>query len=734
MCGEPILKYADTSKPYTLYTDASNYDWAGVLTQSHTMDIDGKSVTTEHPPAFVSGLFRGSQLDWAALTKEAFAIHMSVKKLSFYSDQSQIILRSDHLPLKRSLQKNTLNSKVNNWAMELESFNIKFKYIQGFKNVLADTLSRLIDINEDTQFPPEEQGYEFVYAVFEDLPKIKTFQVNEVIVGDKEIKNDPDLADTLQCITNPLSMERMKWLQEQDPDIQNLKHKLKHNKLDKEYYKMEDDLLKLKVVDGGHEFWSIYLPCSLVLQVAHNDLGHNGFPRTYAAVKWVFYWKNIKENVQQHCKLCPVCTLLRSEYVKFERKLFHPSMSPMDFIYIDLIGEFHPSTRHGHYFALTACCMLTGFTWCIPLKTKTADEVVTAYKNDIACPFRGSVKILTDNGTEFKNKLFKEVVAKLGTEMSIHLPPYRPQSYGKIEGFHRFLKACIAKYINHRLEWDELTPMAMACYTYFPNCSAQESAFFLMFDRDPINKLNQMLHEAMRYFHDENGIPDLEALKNIYQVVAQKLLNSRECYMKKHHNQKPVESSILTMNHTAKALQPKYKKGTYRVVNVHGNQVDIRDFRGNISMVHITDVKKTTLRDKVANDYLQLCNEGRFTKKCVPRGYIADLDWTTIHNDPDHPIKPVKQKKDPSETTATPDAPKEVEGPPSSCLRSKTKRQTTTIRQEQLEHNPALVDPPECNQAKLEVNQVVLNTGSRNSLVHYTLTLLGVTRTISDQL
>ena len=63
---------------------------------------------------------------------------------------------------------------------------------------------------------------------------------------------------------------------------------------------MEDDLLKQKVADGGHEFWSIYLPCSLVLQVlraAQDDLGHNGFPRTYAAVKWVFYWKNIKENV-----------------------------------------------------------------------------------------------------------------------------------------------------------------------------------------------------------------------------------------------------------------------------------------------------------------------------------------------------------------------------------------------------------------------------------------------------
>ena len=36
LCYEPILKYADTSKPYTLYMDVSMYGWARVLTQAHT--------------------------------------------------------------------------------------------------------------------------------------------------------------------------------------------------------------------------------------------------------------------------------------------------------------------------------------------------------------------------------------------------------------------------------------------------------------------------------------------------------------------------------------------------------------------------------------------------------------------------------------------------------------------------------------------------------------------------
>ena len=121
------------------------------------------------------------------------------------------------------------------------------------------------------------------------------------------------------------------------------------------------------------------------------------------------------------------------------------------------------------------------------------------------------------------------------------------------------------KHINHGLEWDELAPMAPACYNFFPNCSARESAFSIMFGRDPINKLNMMLHAARRYFHDDNCLPNLEALKNIYQVVTQQLLNSRGRYIKKHRNQQPSESQlqagdlILNKNHTGKSFKPKSK-------------------------------------------------------------------------------------------------------------------------------------------------------------------------------
>ena len=52
--------------------------------QEHTSVLNGKETTTKHRVAYVSGLFHGSQLNWASMTKEVYAIYMTVKKSTFY--------------------------------------------------------------------------------------------------------------------------------------------------------------------------------------------------------------------------------------------------------------------------------------------------------------------------------------------------------------------------------------------------------------------------------------------------------------------------------------------------------------------------------------------------------------------------------------------------------------------------------------------------------------------------
>ena len=163
-----------------------------------------------------------------------------------------------------------------------------------------------------------------------------------------------------------------------------------------------------------------------------------------------------------------------------------PHRPPMKFISMDLNGEFHPPSSKGNRYALTVICMHTGFVFCIPLKTKSAEDIVQAYIDKVYSQFRGSEKVLTDNRTEFKNKLINEVCEQLGVKHKIYSPPYRPQSNGRIESFQYFLKACISKHITPQVEWDDVVPLACVAYNFLPNEHSKESLFFLMFGRDAI--------------------------------------------------------------------------------------------------------------------------------------------------------------------------------------------------------------------------------------------------------
>ena len=278
----PILQYPNPQASYTLYTDASKYAYTGVLTQHNN--------GTDHPITYVSGLFCGSQLNWATLTKEAYAIYMSVKKLSFYIDTVKITVKSNHLPLKKFLEKNTLNSKVNNWAVELESQDITFEYIPGIRNTLADTLSRLIEMDENIKLYAEEEGKEFGYFPFEELPPVTTQVLEEVIeckIGNINIQHmDPIEINT--DIHLPLKDDKLAKLQESDPHTRQLRKQWENKNLDQNTYTMENNILKRKLVDNGLLYTPIVVPdilrdCLLIL--AHDKQGHNGFRRTYASLK-----------------------------------------------------------------------------------------------------------------------------------------------------------------------------------------------------------------------------------------------------------------------------------------------------------------------------------------------------------------------------------------------------------------------------------------------------------------
>ena len=303
----------------------------------------------------------------------------------------------------------------------------------------------------------------------------------------------------------------------------------------------------------------------------------------------------------------------------------------MDFISMDLIGEFHPPSIHGNKYALTVICMLSGWTWCIPIPDKTAPVVIQAYLKHVHHVFGPSRKILSDNGTEFSNKLFENVAKELGIEHKIYSPPYRPQSNGRIEGFHAFLKTCLAKHISPNVEWDEVCSLATAAYNFLPNEHSRESPFFIMFGRDPRLPLTELFQHKLRYLGTDETILSLQALRNMYLIIAENLCKARERSGTAGPKNSPKiqQNQLVTLKvHIRKTLDPRYE-GTYRVVSIKGNQVELAR-NGTVTptkWAHISHVKPLLRADEIIKQLPKASAFARKTKLALNPDKIPDLDW-----------------------------------------------------------------------------------------------------------
>ena len=161
------------------------------------------------------------------------------------------------------MAKNTLNSKVNNWAIEISPFHITFEYIKGIKNTLADTMSCLINIDPQIQLEPEPEGHECGYYTFDPLPAL---EVHDIQTSLTDSTKDDCINDFLGEL--PIDNNVLANLQQKDEFCKNIFNQIeKGNIVDGHLYKMDNKLLKRFIMDGNNTYETTLIPRSLISQV-----------------------------------------------------------------------------------------------------------------------------------------------------------------------------------------------------------------------------------------------------------------------------------------------------------------------------------------------------------------------------------------------------------------------------------------------------------------------------------
>ena len=476
-----------------MYTDASDDACGAQLSQEHN--------GTEFPVAFLSHTFTKTQCKWSTTEQEAFGVYYAIIKWNYYLQGADIIVHNDHKPLVHFLNGKNTNNKVNRWSLELTTYNITFEWISGAKNKAADCLSWLIS--------PVTTSINMLTASFNDGPAFNTRSCTQstsnptsALPTNAVPHLSQDATPTPQSLTAD-HLDTLLQMQRTDPFCKCISKRLLNGKAphhEFDTFTLVKGLLYKHVLDAGKQFLTLVIPKSwkfTILVEAHDKLGHQGNNNMYC-LKCQYYWKGMNKDIRKYIANCIFCQRDKAKVQQYPLQMTEIPDRPFDKIAIDLVTDCETSTS-GNKHILTIINHLTGWPEAFPISNKSTDTIVTTLINHYLPIHMCPRYILSDNGTEFKNNLMDQVLQQLGIDR-IFSAPYHPQSNGKLEVFHKYLKPTLKelcekdpancnKYINQ----------VLTSYRITPNLATAESPFFLVYSRDPNLPLHQLL-EPMQHF------------------------------------------------------------------------------------------------------------------------------------------------------------------------------------------------------------------------------------------
>ena len=139
-----------------MFPDASDEFWGSFVTQVPQEEVDaGIAVEdmTHEPLGFLSGVFRGSQLRWATVDKEGFALVSTFHRLEYlmwggvriYTDHRNLAYIFNPEACVSSVSK-AATQRIENWKMVLSQYDYVIMHITGERNCWGDSLSRWVKV------------------------------------------------------------------------------------------------------------------------------------------------------------------------------------------------------------------------------------------------------------------------------------------------------------------------------------------------------------------------------------------------------------------------------------------------------------------------------------------------------------------------------------------------------------------------------------------------------------
>jgi len=301
------------------------------------------------------------------------------------------------------------------------------------------------------------------------------------------------------------------------------------------------------------------------------------------------YWPNMAADAARRIRQCAAC--MKHNVTRWG---YHPrrTMSadrPMQKLQIDIMEL--PNCQ-GYVAVLVIICVFSGFLFLRPLKNKTAEACATAFL-EVVWLFGPPLEIVSDNASDFINKLWSALLDLLGVRQEI-IPPYYPLPKGRVERAIGAIRILLRKYLEGDTDWVSKLGLVQFRLNSVISAATKSTPFALMFARAPT------------FPPLEGKGDDIEAWENI-QVELTNIVQPALADVSKTHRQ-------------VKLLK-RFSKPSLKPL-VPGTQVMMRDHHRTDKMDQVATGPYTVIMPLKHEQYLIKDASGTEKAFVVPRSHL----------------------------------------------------------------------------------------------------------------
>ena len=279
-----------------------------------------------------------------------------------------------------------------------------------------------------------------------------------------------------------------------------------------------------------------------------------------------------------YCKNCKVCKLNKNYAEKEIPILEHPKVSKVfERLHLDLIGPLE-LTNSGNKYIMTVIDSFSRFGISTAIPNKLMKTVARAFVDNVITKFGLCKSVYSDRGLEWTGSDFRKAVKALGISQNF-TSSFSPQSNGLAERYNKSLVEilrCLT--FEQPKSWDLSLQLATLAYNMSYCQAIHESPFFIMYLRDPIFPVNELLNinsEALdiKSYPNEMIKRAIRAFRICKEFSDQKV-HTRNKSLNASREFKKIQpgSRIYVKNLIRTKLQPRFT-GPYRAEGIKGNTV-----------------------------------------------------------------------------------------------------------------------------------------------------------------